>query len=160
MNRELALIELTRADAAAARASFEQVLKDGLRAGIAPEILTRMEDLWNATRKVGGHLVRIGRIVVLRIMEFIKANTHLAVGAALAAILALLVTSAIPLIGSMLAPFATAVAALYGAGAAASRRFGGGVSPSEAAIALARAFVDMMLSVHDGVTEYIEGELQ
>jgi hypothetical protein len=160
MNTELALMELERAEAAATGVTFEQVLIDGLRAGIPPEILTRMEALWRTTRKIGGRLVRIGRIAVLRIVEFVRANPHLAVGAALTAIVAFLVTSVIPWIGPMLAPFATALAALYGAGAAASRRHGGGISPAAAAKAFAEAFVDMMLAVSDGVAEDAEGDLQ
>ena len=60
----------------------------------------------------------------------------------------------------MLAPFAAAIAAIYGAGAVASRRQGGSISPSAAAKAFAEAFVDMLIAVSEGIAEDAEGKLQ
>jgi len=77
--------------------------------GLPQEIITRINDLWEKTKIIGGQVVHIGKVILAEIMKFIKENPHLAVGAAVGAL-----TSLIPFIGPFLAPLATAITMLIG----------------------------------------------
>jgi hypothetical protein len=157
MTPQEALLEMTLADAEAASEKFDDLLVEGINRGIPPEVMTRLSEIWEQTRIVAGHVVNIGKIIVLKIFEFLKANPHLTVGAALGAAVAVLVASAIPFLGALIAPLAAVVAGLYGAGIAAARAQGVVTdSPLQAGIALAQAFFEMLLLILDGVTEYIK----
>ena len=152
-----ALLELTLADAEAASAKFDDLLVEGINRGIPVEIMTRLSELWDQTRVVAGHLVNIGKVIVLRIFEFLKANPNLGVGAALGAAVGLFAASAIPFLGVLITPLAVVIGALYGAGIAAARAEGiNSTAPLDAALALAQAFFQMLLLVLDGVSEYIK----
>lgn len=109
---EQAMLELTLLDAESSNKVFDDVVLDGLARGIPPEILIRLKDLWAVTKQIGEETIEIGKIIVIKIVDFLQANAKLtgalAIGAA-----AYLLANSIPLIGPMLAPLLGAVAALY-----------------------------------------------
>ncbi len=77
--------------------------------GASLELVTRMQDLWEKTKVVGGVLVNIGRVIVLKIWEFMRANSNMVLGAALGALVNL-----IPWIGPLLAPIGITLGILQG----------------------------------------------
>ena len=159
MSPAQALLELTIESAEAESATFEETLVAGLNRGLPPEVMTRLEEVWTQTRIVAGHVVCIGKIIVRRIMEFLQANPHLAVGLALGAVVGFLVSASIPWIGAMLAPLATAVGAVYGMGIAAARSQGDeSIAPFNVAVALAKEFFSLLVAILNAVTQYIEVE--
>ena len=81
--------------------------------GVPVAILTRLEDLWNTTKKIGNTTVYLGKIIIMKIVEFIEAHPNAAIGLALGAAIGALV-SLIPFIGPLLAPVTTAIGAVYG----------------------------------------------
>jgi len=81
--------------------------------GLPQEVITRIEDLWEKTKIIGGQVIHIGKVILAEIMKFIKENPHLAVGVAIGAALGAL-TSLIPFIGPLLAPLVTAVSVVVG----------------------------------------------
>src|SRR5690349_12579924 len=109
LSPEQGLLELMLRNAEQGSRSFDDVFVDGIRRGIPPEVLTRLHELWNATKVVVGEVVAIGRIVVDEIASFLTANPQLATGAALGAAVAFLVSS-VPILGPFLAPLATVIA--------------------------------------------------
>jgi len=80
--------------------------------GLPEEIVTRLHDLMSVIRKVGKTVIEIGKIVVLKILEFVKAHPFLVTGMGIGAVIGVAIASlitAIPIIGPFLSPIATAL---------------------------------------------------
>jgi hypothetical protein len=81
-----------------------------VNSGLPNEVSIRLHELITYTKKVGSKVFSIGKIVLLKILEFIKAHPFLVAGAGIGAVvggaIATLITS-IPLLGQLLAPVAT-----------------------------------------------------
>jgi len=77
--------------------------------GLPQEVVSRLHELITFTKKVTGQVYAIGKIVLLKIIEFVKAHPFLVAGAGIGAVIgaaiAGLITS-IPFIGPLLAPLA------------------------------------------------------
>ncbi|WP_274642421.1 hypothetical protein [Pseudomonas serbica] len=74
-----------------------------LECGLSPEIAIRLKELVKVTQRIGNKVVSIGKLIVMKLREFITAHKGLAIGTVLGAAIASLV-AAIPLLGSILAP--------------------------------------------------------
>ncbi len=74
--------------------------------GLPSEAAIRLKNLVDITVDAGGRLISIGKILLLKIIEFVKAHPNLAVGIALGAAIGALV-SMIPFLGTFLWPVAT-----------------------------------------------------
>ena len=154
MSPEEGLFELTLLNAEKQNSDFEEVFLEGIRRGIPPEILTRLKDLWETTKEVAGEIVAIGKIIVLAIIDFLKANVTMTVGMALGAAVSSLVF-AIPFIGPLLAPLAMTISAAYGAGVGAAIESGDMTpSPYTAAIALADRFFELLRQILLAISNY------
>lgn len=79
---------------------------------LPPEVTSRLHDLLQVTKPIGGKVIAVGKVVLLQILEFIKQHpflvTSLGVGAVIGTAVAGLITS-IPLLGGVLAPLAAAL---------------------------------------------------
>jgi ElaB/YqjD/DUF883 family membrane-anchored ribosome-binding protein len=82
--------------------------------GLPSEIAIRLKDLIDVTAKVADHIINIGKIVLIKIIEFIQAHPNLAIGIAVGAAIGALV-SMIPFLGVYLAPIAMAISVTVGA---------------------------------------------
>jgi hypothetical protein len=148
---ERALLELTFLSAEQSDRSFEEIFLAGTKYGIPPEIMTRLQWVWDQSRVVAGEVVEIGKLIVAEILKFLEQNRALAVGAAIGAAVGALVAM-IPLIGPILAPLTASVGAFYGAGVAAAIRKGDNSgSPFTAALALAQKFFELFASIVNAV---------
>lgn len=80
--------------------------------GLSDEVSIRLHELITYTKKVGSKVFSIGKIVLLKILDFVKAHPFLVAGAGIGAVvgsaIAGLITS-IPFLGQILAPVATAL---------------------------------------------------
>lgn len=82
--------------------------------GLPSEIAIRLRSFADTTAQVVGSVVSVGKIVLLRIIDFVKANPHMAIGIAIGGAIGAL-SSMIPFLGPYLAPLAIAVGATLGA---------------------------------------------
>lgn len=82
--------------------------------GLPPEVAIRLKQLLEVIKPIGGKLISIGKIVVLKLIEFVEKHPNLATGIALGAALSVLV-GAVPLLGPLLAPIALAIGVTAGA---------------------------------------------
>ena len=82
--------------------------------GLPSEVALRLRDLIGLTVKVGEIAVCMGKIIVLKLIEFVKKHTNLAVGVALGAAFSALIAT-IPFLGPILAPFALILGVSIGA---------------------------------------------
>jgi hypothetical protein len=154
LTSDQALLELTLMNAEDAQLEFDDVFVAGVKSGLPPELLTRLQELWEQTKVVAGEVIAIGKVIVARIMAFLKAHPNLTVGAALGAAVGFLV-GAIPFIGPLLQPLAMVLGSLYFGGAGAVLDSGGrSHSPLDAAIGLARAFFELFVAIMNGVADY------
>jgi hypothetical protein len=77
--------------------------------GLPEEVVSRLQELVSFTQRVAGKVFSIGKIVLLKILDFVKAHPFLIAGAGIGAVIgaaiAGLITS-IPFLGQILAPVA------------------------------------------------------
>lgn len=76
--------------------------------GLPHEVTIRLHELATYTKKVSNKVIQVGKILLIKIIEFIKAHPYLATGVAIGAAVGYLVNY-IPFIGPILAPLATAL---------------------------------------------------
>jgi hypothetical protein len=86
-------------------------------------------------------LIEVGKIIVIKIIEFLKANPKLAASLAIGAAVYLL-AHAIPFIGPLLAPLLAAAAAIYAFGT---------LSSLDDVIKMAKEFFALLVSVFNAV---------
>lgn len=105
-----------------AQASFEQTILNAeaetissgdiyawLRdSGLPSEAAIRLKNLLDVTREVGGRIINVGKIILIKLIEFVKAHPNLAIGIALGAAIGALV-SMVPFLGPLLAPIAVLI---------------------------------------------------
>ena len=72
--------------------------------GLSPEVAGELHDLIDKT---------IGKIIIMKIIEFVKENPNLSIGAAVGAVIGVLL-SAVPFLGPVLAPVASALGIIEG----------------------------------------------
>jgi hypothetical protein len=82
--------------------------------GLPHEVSIRLHELATYTKKAGNKVLPIGKILLIKIIEFVKAHPHLAIGVAVGAAVGILVNR-IPFVGPLLAPLATALGITIGA---------------------------------------------
>jgi hypothetical protein len=80
--------------------------------GLPHEVTIRLHELATYTKKAGDKVLGIGKIILIKIIEFVKAHPNLVIGAgigaAVGAAVAMLINS-IPLLGPLLAPLGAAL---------------------------------------------------
>lgn len=111
--------------------------------GLSQEVVTRMDTLWDKTKFIAGETVQIGKIIIIKIWEFVEANPNMAIGMAVGAAIGAL-TNMIPFIGPFLAPITMALGAVIG-GAAGHRidKMNKGQKVSDGIIGIAEDIVSM-----------------
>ena len=137
MTEAQAMLELSMLSAESEGEFFDTQIVDALKRGLPPEFVTRMKDLWETSKVVGGEVIAVGRIIVLRILAFLKANPNLSVALGVAAA-AYMLSHSIPFVGSMLAP----IIALAAGGLVLGKSM-----DLEKAIELARQFLVLLVDI-------------
>lgn len=153
-----ALMEISLLNAEAKSMTFDDFAVEALSLGIPPEIVTRMKTLWSATKQIGGELVKIGKILIGKIMEFLHKHPGLTVGLAIGAAASALIAS-IPFLGALLAPLTTPLITGFmgGIGATYDKTGTATSDPIQAAVALAEAFFEFLVMVFRAVSSYFVG---
>jgi hypothetical protein len=80
--------------------------------GLPPEVTLRLHELVTYTKKVGSKVIAVGKIVLIKVLEFVKAHPFLVIGAGIGAVVGAAVASlitAVPILGQLLAPVAMAL---------------------------------------------------
>ncbi len=130
-------------------------------AGLPTEIIFRLEELWEASKVIGGKIIQIGKIILLEIARFIEENPNLAIGVAIGATVGALV-GLVPFLGPLLAPLSIAIGALFGgvAGSKIDRNQKPGHWSTEIAqdaIVLARKFFELLAAIFKALKDKYEG---
>lgn len=80
--------------------------------GLPHEVTIRLHELISYTKKVGSKVIAVGKIVLIKILEFVKAHPFLVIGAGIGTVVGAAVASlitAVPFLGQLLAPVAMAL---------------------------------------------------
>jgi hypothetical protein len=80
--------------------------------GLPEEVVTRLHQLISNTIKVGQKVVSIGKVVILKIIEFVKAHPFLITSIGISAVVASAIYSlivSVPFLGQLLEPVARAL---------------------------------------------------
>jgi uncharacterized membrane protein len=83
------------------------------QSGLSPELAGKLHNLVEKTKEIGGEVIAIGKIILIKIIEFAKENQNLAIGVVVGAVIAAML-SAIPVLGVLLAPIAMALGIISG----------------------------------------------
>jgi len=129
--------------------------------GLAQEVITRINSLWDEIKNVAGETIQIGKIIIIKIWDFVEANPNMAIGIAVGAAIGAL-TSLIPFIGPFLAPITMALGAIIG-GVAGHRLDksnkgqtvkDGKMGIMEDIITLAKEFFKLFAEIFNALKEY------
>lgn len=82
--------------------------------GLPSEVAIRLKELLEIVKPIGDKMISIGKIIVLKLIEFIEKHPNLATGIALGAAVSSLIAS-IPFLGPILAPIALLLGIAAGA---------------------------------------------
>ncbi|MEH2378112.1 MAG: hypothetical protein V7K27_04280 [Nostoc sp.] len=103
-------ITLWNAEAGAIKSSdFYEYLQD---MGLPEEVVTRLHDLVRHTIKIGKKVIAIGKVLLFKIVEFVKTHPFLVAGAGIAAVVSAVIYNwivSIPWLGHFLEPVARAL---------------------------------------------------
>jgi len=132
--------------------------------GLSQDVVTHLIKLCDHVKIIAGKVIQIGKIVLMKIWEFIQANPDLTIGIAVGAALCAL-THMVPWIGPKITPIVTALGAAFGAVAGyrldkkgQGKVFDSGVFGIAAdIITLAKKFLKLFSSILIAVTEYVMG---
>ncbi len=82
--------------------------------GLPSELAIRLKNFVDTTAMIGNRIISIGKIILMKIIEFVKAHPNMAIGIAVGAAIGALV-SMIPFLGVYLAPIVTVISTSIGA---------------------------------------------
>ncbi|MBD0263619.1 MAG: hypothetical protein ICV78_13110 [Tolypothrix sp. Co-bin9] len=128
--------------------------------GLPTEVTIRLHELASYTKKSGNKVYAVGKIILIKIIEFVKAHPHLTVGVAVGASVGFLINQ-IPVIGQFLAPLAAALGiVIFGvAGHRVDKRsegkevHGGIMGFAEDIVEIVKAFFDLIVDVFNIILE-------
>ena len=110
----LANLELTLLNAEAESVSSSDLYLWLNESGLPSEVAIRLKNLVDTVKEVGNKTISIGKIILLKIIEFVKAHPNLAIGIAVGAAIGALVIM-VPFLGTYLAPTAILLGISIGA---------------------------------------------
>ncbi len=82
--------------------------------GLPHEVAIRLKNLVDIVERNGNRIISIGKIILIKIMEFVKVHPNLAIGIAVGAAIGALIFM-VPFLGSYLAPTAILLGVSIGA---------------------------------------------
>lgn len=147
----LELIVLSSEAEAMSSSDFYAWLKD---CGLPDEVAIRLKAIAEITAEVGARVINVGKMILMKIIEFVKAHPKMTVGIAVGAAIGALV-NAIPLIGPYLSPIATLIGVTVGAlaghrldkAASGLPRNSGLIAIGQDVIEIATAFFQLFLDI-------------
>ena len=108
--------------------------------GLPHEVSMRLHELATYTKKAANKVLLIGKILLIKIIEFVKAHPNLVIGVAVGVAVRILASS-IPFVGPLLEPLATALGIPIGA--IAGHRLNRGKEVSDGIIGIVQEIIEI-----------------
>ena len=86
-----------------------------VNANFPTEITSRLSKLLSATKKIGEQVIHIGKIILMKVLDFVKENPNLSIGIAVGLSLSIisgLLSITVPFIGTWLSTIVTPLVAM------------------------------------------------
>lgn len=83
--------------------------------GLPQEVITRLQTLFHEVKEIAGQTINIGKIIIMKLIEFVKENPNMAIGLSVGiglTILSGMLINLIPVIGNWLSTLITPIVAL------------------------------------------------
>jgi hypothetical protein len=113
MNKNQATFKVLLLQAEASKLDKTETMAFLSNNGIPLEVITRMNFLWEEVLEIGGQVINIGKIIMMKLIQFIKENPNMVIGLAIGVALGML-ANAVPFIGQFIAPILSAVLGTIG----------------------------------------------
>jgi hypothetical protein len=137
--------------------------------GLPHEVTIRLHELISFTKRVGSKVIAVGKILLIKIIEFVKEHPNLVIGAGIGAAVGAAVFSlitSVPILGQVLAPVAAALGiAITAVGAIAGHRLdkrargqqgsGGVIGLVEDIVEIAKAFFQLVIDVFNTAFRHV-----
>jgi hypothetical protein len=146
MNTAIAEIELLNLDLQVENFDRTDAFTWLLKTGVPLTVVTRLEELWTTTKELGGKIIKIGKIIIFKIIDFIKRNAKMALGIVLGAAVGALINM-VPLIGPLLSPLSIAIMAFFGGTVGTSLDHPEANTPYQAAFVMACEFLSLLAEI-------------
>lgn len=163
LSKARAKLELTLLNAEAQSVPSSDLYAWLRESGLPAEAAIRLSAFADTVQEVGGNVINIGKIILLKIIEFVKLHPNLATGIAVGAAIGALV-GMIPILGTYLAPITTLLGIGIGAvaGYRLDRREQGDLAVNhsqvlliaEDIIQLAREFFKLVADIFNKILAY------
>ena len=118
MTKAIAIKDLLIEEIQALKLTKDEIIEFFSKYKLSREITNYILQLYNITKNVSGQVIKIGKIIIMKIIEFIKTNPNLSIGIALGAIagaLASIFISWIPFVGNVLTAISIGAGMFIGA---------------------------------------------
>jgi hypothetical protein len=113
MNAEEAITKLLALQAETKNFDKVDMMTYFTKEGVPLEVTTRMDYLWDFKTEFSDNVVNVGKIIVIKLLEFIEKNPYMTIGIAIGIGLGSL-AAMIPFIGQIVAPIIATITAIYG----------------------------------------------
>lgn len=111
IDQEMALMSM---ESKAKQATAVDIFNEFTKMGLSSEVVTALKEISIKTAKnIAGKVIEVGKIIIMQIIEFIKENPGLAIGAAIGGAIGAL-SFFIPFIGAFVGPIGTYLGAGIG----------------------------------------------
>lgn len=122
--------------------------------GLPDEAAIRLKAVAEITAEIGQRIIHVGKMIIIRIMAFVRAHANLSIGIAIGAAIGALV-NAIPWIGPLLSPIVTLIGVTFFAlaghrmdkAAAGAPRNTGLIAVGQDLIEIAKAFFKLLVDI-------------
>lgn len=114
MEKVKAEFELLGMQAKAAKLEEVDFIAWLINKGLPPEVVNRLKELFCKIQYIGGQAINIGKIIIMKLMQFVDENQHMVIGMAIGigiSVLASAMAAAVPLIGGLLSGIAFTITA-------------------------------------------------
>ncbi|MGJ0310771.1 hypothetical protein [Aliarcobacter cryaerophilus] len=94
--------ELLGLQAKAAKLEEIDFITNFTNLGLPQEVITRLQSLFKEVKDIAGQTINIGKIIIMKLMEFVKNNPNMAIGLAVGvglSVLAGMLASTVPFVG-------------------------------------------------------------
>lgn len=122
--------------------------------GLPDEVAIRLKGVAEVTAEIGKRVINVGKMILMKIIEFVRAHPNMAIGIAVGAAISAMV-NLIPWIGPLLAPIAALIGVTIGAlaghgldkAAAGLPQSKGPLAITQDVIEIASAFFKLLMDV-------------
>lgn len=104
-----AKLKLTLWNAKAESVSSSELYAKLLNLGLPEQVVTRLHEVANFTKEVGDKIYSIGKVILIKIIEFVKEHPFVIAGASVGAVTGIVIgtlITSVPFLGQVLAPVA------------------------------------------------------